>query len=104
MILMDASHSHYTNEMNKVEAELAAIMANVAQKRQKFNETQSQLERIRVRLIHLFAYTEMDPNDRGNYNRPRKSSGANDMFVIRNSKRSMMIYRLISRKFRLRKR
>lgn len=55
MMLTDASHSHYTNEMKRVEAELAIAMANVAQKREEFNKTQSQLELIRVRFVYLFA-------------------------------------------------
>ena len=55
MMLMDASYSRYTNDMNRVEAELAIAMVNVAQKRQEYNETQFQLDRVKVRFLHLFA-------------------------------------------------
>lgn len=55
MMLMDASYSRYTNDMNRVEAELAIAMVNVAQKRQEYNETQFQLDRVKARFLHLFA-------------------------------------------------
>lgn len=55
MMLMDASYSRYTNDMKRVEAELAIAMVNVAQKRQEYNETQFQLDRVKARFLHLFA-------------------------------------------------
>lgn len=73
MMLMDASHSHYTNEMRKVEADLAVAMASMTEKRQEFNQRQAQIEEIRVRFVYPVASTEMHPDDRENCNRQRKT-------------------------------
>ncbi|KAF8727723.1 hypothetical protein AX14_007074 [Amanita brunnescens Koide BX004] len=41
---------HYTNEMRKVEADLAVAMTSMTEKRQEFNQRQAQIEEIRRKL------------------------------------------------------